>query len=161
HRSGGDRRRGAHRHPGPPGGCRQCDDRHPGRSVHRTRPPGGHRLGGRRTGGAASTGWHRMSSTTQLQEAPAIAGALDERDAEALTSWFDRETGWRLVTEAQTVRLIPSYVPSGPTAVAIGERHPARSRRGDPAFTRRRYVLLCLALAALERSDLQVSLGRV
>src|SRR5699024_2519918 len=62
---------------------------------------------------------------------------LARRHADALTGWFDREAGWRLVTEAQTVRLIRSYIPSGPTAVAIGERHPARSRRRDPAFTRR------------------------
>ena len=35
------------------------------------------------------------------------------------------------------------------------------ARKGDPPFTRRRYVLLCLTLAVLERSDAQVALGRL
>ncbi|ATG51356.1 TIGR02678 family protein [Brachybacterium vulturis] len=83
------------------------------------------------------------------------------RHADTLRTWFERETGWRLVLESQTVRLQTSYVPHGPTAVAVAERHPARGRRGDPPFTRRRYVLLCLALAVLERSDPQISLGRL
>lgn len=86
---------------------------------------------------------------------------LVRRHAPALREWFERETGWRLVVESQTVRLLTSYVPHGPTAVAIAQRHPARARRGDPGFTRRRYVLLCLSLAVLERSDPQVSLGRL
>lgn len=86
---------------------------------------------------------------------------LARRHAEELRVWFARETGWRLVVDSQMVRLTTSYVPQGPTATAVAERHPARSRRGDPAFTRRRYVLLCLALAVLERSDPQVSLGRL
>lgn len=86
---------------------------------------------------------------------------LARRYADALRDWFDRETGWRLLAEAQTIRLIASYVPHGPTAIAVGERHPARPRRGDPPFTRRRYVLLCLSLAVLERSDLQINLGRL
>ncbi|MEW1980866.1 TIGR02678 family protein [Citricoccus sp. NPDC079358] len=83
------------------------------------------------------------------------------RHADTLRNWFDRETGWRLVVESQTVRLLTSYVPHGRTAVAVAEHHPARGRRGDPPFTRRRYVLLCLALAVLERSDAQISLGRL
>lgn len=86
---------------------------------------------------------------------------LARRHADALREWFERETGWRLVVESQTVRLLTSYVPQGPTAIAVAERHPARARRGDPGFTRRRYVLLCLALAVLERSDPQVALGRL
>lgn len=86
---------------------------------------------------------------------------LARRHADALREWFDRETGWRLVVEPQTVRLLTSYVPHGPTAGAVAERHPARGRRGDPPFTRRRYVLLALSLAVLERSDPQISLGRL
>lgn len=86
---------------------------------------------------------------------------LARRHADTLRAWFDRETGWRLVVESQTVRLLTAHVPHGPTAVAVAERHPARARRGDPPFTRRRYVLLCLALAVLERSDPQISLGRL
>lgn len=86
---------------------------------------------------------------------------LARRHADGLRGWFDRETGWRLVVESQTLRLLAPSVPHGPTAIAIAERHPARARRPDPPFTRRRYVLLCLALAVLERSDPQISLGRL
>lgn len=86
---------------------------------------------------------------------------LARRHADALREWFDRETGWRLVVESQTVRLLTAYVPHGPTAITIARRHPARARKGDPGFTRRRYVLLCLCLAVLERSDPQISLGRL
>lgn len=86
---------------------------------------------------------------------------LARRHADTLRAWLERETGWRLIVESQTVRLVASYAPQGATAEAIAERHPARARRGDPPFTRRRYVLLCLALAVLERSDLQISLGRL
>jgi len=86
---------------------------------------------------------------------------LARRHADDLREWFERETGWRLVVEAQTVRLQLSYVPHGPAATAVAERHPARPRTADPAFTRRRYVLLCLILAVLERSDPQVALGRL
>lgn len=83
------------------------------------------------------------------------------RHADALREWLDKEPGWRLQVDSQTVRLLMSYVPQGSTATAVAERHPARARKGDPAFTRRRYVLLCLALAVLERSDPQISLGRL
>lgn len=86
---------------------------------------------------------------------------MARQHADALRGWFDRETGWRLVVDSQTVRLLTSYVPRGPTAIAVAERHPARGRKADPPFTRRRYVLLCLALAVLERSDAQISLGRL
>lgn len=86
---------------------------------------------------------------------------LARRHADGLRDWFDRETGWRLMVEPEMVRLLKSYVPHGPSAIAIAERHPARARRGDPPFTRRRYILLCLALAVLERSDPQISLGRL
>ncbi|MDN5854619.1 MAG: TIGR02678 family protein [Actinomycetia bacterium] len=86
---------------------------------------------------------------------------LARRHADGLRTWFERETGWHLIVDAQTVRLVTAYVPHGPTATAIAERHPARARKSDPAFTRRRYVLLCLSLAVLERSDPQISLGKL
>lgn len=86
---------------------------------------------------------------------------LARRHGEELREWFERETGWRLLVEPQAVRLLVAHVPHGPTAAAIAQRHPARARKNDPGFTRRRYVLLCLALAVLERSDLQVSLGHL
>lgn len=86
---------------------------------------------------------------------------LARRHADALREWLLREAGWRLIVEPQAIRLIPTYVPSGLTARAIAARHPARARHGDTAFTRRRYVLLCLALSVLERSDPQISLGNL
>lgn len=131
--------------------------------------------------------------SSRFDVAPAITGALEEREAEgrtravrallarpvlraetdgevfrlarrhadSLRELFDRLAGWRLVVESRTVRLLTSYVPAGPTARAIAQRHPARVKKGDPGFTRRRYVLLCLTCAVLERSDLQVALGRL
>lgn len=101
-----------------------------------------------------------MQSVLRVDSDPDLF-RLARRHADTLREWFERETGWRLVVESQTVRLLTAYVPQGPTAIAIAQRHPARARKGDPAFTRRRYVLLCLALAVLERSDPQVSLGRL
>lgn len=86
---------------------------------------------------------------------------LARRHADELRGWLEREAGWHLLVDSESVRLLVSYVPAGPTATAIAGHHPARGRPGDPPFTRRRYVLLCLALAVLERSDLQVSLGRL
>lgn len=101
-----------------------------------------------------------MQPVLRAQSEPELF-RLARRHADALREWFERETGWRLVVESQTARLLAAYVPQGPTAVAIAQRHPARARKGDPGFTRRRYVLLCLSLAVLERSDPQVSLGRL
>ncbi|MGI5340564.1 TIGR02678 family protein [Streptomyces sp. CA-181903] len=81
---------------------------------------------------------------------------LVRRHASELRAWFDRNTGWALHVDAEAARLrkVPGH-PADPT-------HPAREvgRAGAP-FTRRRYVLLCLALAALERGEAQVALGRL
>ena len=102
-----------------------------------------------------------LTRTTLSAQADGELFRLARRHVDGLRDWFDRETGWRLVVESETVCLLMSYVPHGPTGTAIAERHPARGRKGDPPFTRRRYVLLCLALAVLERSDPQISLGRL
>lgn len=72
-----------------------------------------------------------------------------------LREWFDRETGWRLLVDAQTARLFKT----APTA--DDATHPARDPRSRTPFGRRRYVLTCLALAALERADSQITLGRL
>ncbi|MER5929366.1 TIGR02678 family protein [Streptomyces sp. NPDC002054] len=81
---------------------------------------------------------------------------LVRRHASELREWFDRNTGWALQTDAGSARLrkIPGVL-TDPT-------HPARevSRAAAP-FTRRRYVLFCLALAALERGEAQIALGRL
>lgn len=81
---------------------------------------------------------------------------LVRRHASELREWFDRNTGWSLQVDAETARL--GKIP----AVTTDATHPAReaTRTGAP-FTRRRYVLLCLALAALERGEAQIALGRL
>ncbi len=84
---------------------------------------------------------------------------LARRHAEALRDWFARQVGWRLLVDSETVRLEKQNVPGWSTAQHLAGSHAARVRRADPPFTRRRYVLLCLILAVLERSDHQVALG--
>jgi uncharacterized protein (TIGR02678 family) len=81
---------------------------------------------------------------------------LVRRHAQWLREWFAREAGWSLVVESSLARLykIPADPQDGTRAAvpAIGPR---------TAFNRRRYVLTCLALAALERAEAQVTLGRL
>jgi uncharacterized protein (TIGR02678 family) len=87
-----------------------------------------------------------------------------EHDAEALLlirrhlgelrDWLRRETGWRLHADAETARLFKT----APTT--DDGTHPARGRAREP-FGRRRYVVLCLALAVLERADAQITLGQL
>lgn len=69
-----------------------------------------------------------------------------------LREWLTRETGWRLQVETEVARL---FKRAPATADAT---HPARGRSHEP-FGRHRYVLLCLALAMLERADAQTTLG--
>ncbi|MEU5877895.1 TIGR02678 family protein [Spirillospora sp. NPDC047279] len=71
-----------------------------------------------------------------------------------LRDWLSRETGWRLQVDAETARLFK-------TAPTLSDgTHPARGKSREP-FGRRRYVVLCLALAVLERADAQTTLGRL
>jgi uncharacterized protein (TIGR02678 family) len=68
------------------------------------------------------------------------------RQADKLREWFARETGWVLQVEREGARLY---------------KRPAdllSATRGLKDFDRRRYVLLCLACAALERADPQITL---
>ncbi len=80
---------------------------------------------------------------------------LVRRHADWLREWFAREASWTLTVDSTVARLrkVPATLDDG--------TRPARARRSDPPFSRRRYVLLCLALAALETADRQVSLGRL
>ena len=68
------------------------------------------------------------------------------RQGEALRDWFLRETGWILQVERESARL---YKRPGDLT---------DTTRGLPGYDRRRYVLLCLACAALERADPQITL---
>ncbi|CAM3805078.1 TIGR02678 family protein [Kibdelosporangium persicum] len=80
---------------------------------------------------------------------------LVRRHASDLRNWLATETGWRLVVGAESARLFKT----APTLA--DDTHPARDGKGKPPFGRRRYVLLCLALAVLERADAQITLGRL
>lgn len=68
------------------------------------------------------------------------------RQADRLRDWFAREAGWVLQVEREGARLY---------------KRPAdlmSATRGLEDFDRRRYVLLCLACAVLERADPQITL---
>ncbi|MFD7289513.1 TIGR02678 family protein [Streptomyces sp. NPDC059863] len=81
---------------------------------------------------------------------------LVRRHAAELRDWFDRNTGWSLQADMEAVRL--RKIPGTPADAT----HPARENsRAAAPFTRRRYVLFCLALAALERGEAQIALGRL
>ena len=68
------------------------------------------------------------------------------RQAVRLSDWFAREAGWPLIVEREGARLFkrPADL-TDPT-------------RGLAEYDRRRYVLLCLACAVLERADSQITL---
>jgi uncharacterized protein (TIGR02678 family) len=72
--------------------------------------------------------------------------AAVRRQAEALREWFSRETGWTLQVEREGARL---YKRPG---------NLTDSMRGLSGYDRRRYVLLCLACAVLERAEPQITL---
>lgn len=81
--------------------------------------------------------------------------ALVRRHAKELQAFFAEHAGWSLQVDRETARLrkIPPTLDDG--------TRPARARPQDPPFSPRRYVLLCLALAALERTDRQTTLRRL
>ncbi len=68
------------------------------------------------------------------------------RHADELRAWLQRETGWTLLIEREGARLFkrPGRLDDG--------------TRGGPGFDRRRYVVLCLTCAVLERSEWQITL---
>jgi uncharacterized protein (TIGR02678 family) len=72
--------------------------------------------------------------------------AAVRRNAEGLREWFQRETGWTLEVEPGGARL---YKRPGDVTSAL---------RGLDGYDRRRYVLLCLACAVLERANPQITL---
>lgn len=68
------------------------------------------------------------------------------RQADDLRAWFARETGWALHIERDCARLYKR-------PADLQDPH-----RGLPGYERRRYVLLSLACAVLERADAQITL---
>lgn len=91
------------------------------------------------------------SASRALLMTPLMTSAHGEftavrRYAESLKEWFAREAGWILHVERDCARLY---------------KRPADLQdptRGFPDYTRRRYVLFCLACAVLERADPQITL---
>lgn len=79
---------------------------------------------------------------------------LVKRHATWLQQWFARHAGWPLYVGSEVARLHKR-----PVSADDGTR-PAWAKPGEP-FTRRRYVLLCLVLAVLERMDRQTTLHAV
>lgn len=83
--------------------------------------------------------------TPLMTPAHADFGAV-RRHADELRAWFARETGWALHIERDCARLYKRPADLADTS------------RGLPTYDRRRYVLLCLACAVLERADPQITL---
>jgi uncharacterized protein (TIGR02678 family) len=108
----------------------------------------------------ADTAAERRRAARALLAAPLLTNGseifrLVRKHVGELSAWFAQETGWRLVVDAETARLYKT-----PARLDDATR-PARASRTRLPFTRRRYVLLCLALATLERADAQITLGRL
>lgn len=81
--------------------------------------------------------------------------SLVRRHAAFLEEWFAHHAGWSLTVRPDLVRLHKTPADLGDAT------RPARDPLSEQPFDRRRYVLLCLALAALERSERQTTLGRL
>lgn len=101
----------------------------------------------------------RQAAMRALLAKPLLTAEHDADDLVAvrrhlgyLREWLGRETGWRLQADPETARLFAT------AATTSDATRPARGRAKD-VFGRRRYVLLCLALAVLERADAQTTLG--
>lgn len=80
---------------------------------------------------------------------------LVRRHATWVREWVSVNTGWRLDITAEYARLRKT------PAELDDSTRPARDPKSGQAFTKRRYVLLCLILAVLERADRQTTLGRL
>lgn len=81
--------------------------------------------------------------------------ALVRRHADWLREWLAANCGWSLHLDSEFARL-----QKAPPDVLDGTRA-AREPKSRVAFSRRRYVVLCLALATLERGDRQTTLGNL
>jgi len=88
-----------------------------------------------------------------LIDAQDPAFTLVRRHQEALREWLARETGWHLQVESDFARLHKRPADRDDSTRAASA--------GQVLFTRRRYALLCLLLADLERAEAQITLGRL
>lgn len=85
----------------------------------------------------------------------ATAFTLVRRHRDWLIDWFTHHVDWPLVVTTEAIRLRKR-----PATTADATRR-ARDPKTEDPFHRSRYVLFCLALAALERGDRQITLGRL
>lgn len=83
---------------------------------------------------------------------------LVRRHAAHLRAWLAEQAGWRLDVGVSVARL--RKVPADHRDATRPARTTATGR-GNRPFSRRQYVLLCLALAALERGERQTTLSRL
>jgi uncharacterized protein (TIGR02678 family) len=81
--------------------------------------------------------------------------ALVRRHVDYLRTFFSKHLRWTLEVDSGLARLrkVPADLSDG--------TRPARDVNTGIPFSRRRYVLLCLALCALERAERQTTLGRL
>ena len=84
-----------------------------------------------------------------------VEAGLVRRHAAWLRDWFAHHPAWMLQVDSEGARLRKT-----PADLSDGTR-PARDPQNGIEFSRRRYVVFCLALAALERSDRQTTLGKM
>lgn len=97
-----------------------------------------------------------LQQPLQTPDGPtASAFTLVRRHRGWLSDWFAQHADWTLVVTAEAARLRKR-----PATTADATRPARDPKTGDP-FHRSRYVLFCLALAALERGDRQITLGRL
>lgn len=92
----------------------------------------------------------RRPFVTDERPDPTVFALVRRHEAE-LRRWFREQLGYRLVVDHEQARLFKRR-PPGASA------HPARTRSDRP-FDRRRYSLLCLTLAVLERLEVQTILS--
>jgi len=83
------------------------------------------------------------------------AFASVRRHADHVRDWFARYPGWSFELTSECARLYKT-----PASVRDATR-PARNPHDDEPLSRRRYILLCLALATLVRAERQISLGEL
>lgn len=80
---------------------------------------------------------------------------LVRRHAEWLKEWFGRHPDWNFQIDSEVARLRKT-----PADLDDGTRPASDPNKATP-FTKRRYVLLCLALATLEQAERQIILGKL
>jgi uncharacterized protein (TIGR02678 family) len=108
------------------------------------------------------TGLERRRALRALLRRPMLPSAgetseeytLVRRHSEWLKDWLMNFPAWELHVDPQVARLRK-------TPGDLDETRPAVDRASGTIFTRRRYVFLCLAFAALQRSDRQTTLSEV